>query len=44
VGLAQVNLRLLAEMLYRLDTSPDSMLRDWREVRHITHTSQAHHV
>ena len=26
------NLKLLAEALYRLDTTPDSMLRDWREI------------
>lgn len=26
------NLKVLAEILYRLDTSPDSMLRDWREI------------
>ena len=26
------NLKVLAEMLRRLDGSPDSMLRDWREI------------
>ena len=26
------NLNVLAELLYRLDNSPDSMLRDWREI------------
>ena len=26
------NLNILAELLYRLDSSPDSMLRDWREI------------
>ena len=26
------NLKVLAEILYKLDSSPDSMLRDWREI------------
>ena len=27
-----INLKILAELLYKLDTTPDSMLRDWREI------------
>ena len=27
-----VNLKILAELLYKFDSSPDSMLRDWREI------------
>lgn len=27
-----VNLKILAELLYKLDKTPDAMLRDWREI------------